>query len=783
MKKKIISMILLSTIVFSGCSSTNANNISTSEGTELKTEKSQEQSEKNADAEADENASNDADDNDTVQEKEESTTSDAKENDEQSEEQAEKTDESLTNSTFLGSEEEIYYDANLKPSIPAYKVNDDFSNVEYDKMFDYKFNPEYTSEYNDPAKLKEMLIKNSFAIVDDNYSEFFDIYESNRYSYFPNFVTVDSLMHTYHIYFAYLMKKTESDYLSEKLQTLSLEMLEKSKKQYDELKGTEYETAALNNLMFFYVGNLLLDDKTEKPIDDKNFDQIVNTEYSKIISAKGIDKCLLTDLNEDYSQYKPRGYYEGDEKMEKYFRTMMWYGRIPFEFEDEDATRSAMLITMAISDNPDDWMSIYNITSFFAGTSDDPGYTILSSILKDSFGKEPQISDLAGNDDAFKKVSEKVKSLDPPKINSIPVMETEENLIPSFRFMGQRFTIDAAIMQRLIYRSVEENSEGEKRYLPDALDVAAVLGSDTAYTIMKDEGATDYKKYEDNLTTMKSYFGGNEPELWNVSLYSGWLNTLRPLLEKKTEGYPSYMLSEEWSRKDLETFVGSYTELKHDTILYAKQVLAEMGSGEDEETPDDRGYVDPEPVVYSRFAFLSKKTKEGLESFGMIDENGKKDLDLLSEMSLKLLEISEKELKNEKLSDDDYEFIRTYGGNLEHFWIEANKENVDEELIYSYQAPCPVVADIATDPNGQVLEVGTGNASTVYVVFPIDGKLHIGSGSVYDFYQFTVPISDRMTDSEWREALENGHFDDDWNWIENTEKPKKPDWTMEYRVK
>ncbi len=33
---------------------------------------------------------------------------------------------------------------------------------------------------------------------------FFEIYEMNRYSQIPNFVTVDSLMHTYHLYFSYL---------------------------------------------------------------------------------------------------------------------------------------------------------------------------------------------------------------------------------------------------------------------------------------------------------------------------------------------------------------------------------------------------------------------------------------------------------------------------------------------------------------------------------------------------------------------------------------------------
>ena len=281
------------------------------------------------------------------------------------------------------------------------------------------------------------------------------------------------------------------------------------------------------------------------------------------------------------------------------------------------------------------------------------------------------------------------------------------------------------------------------------------------------------------MKAVQEHYNNDNPSIWNVSLYSGWLNTLRPLLEKKGEGYPLYMQNDEWAKKNLETFAGSYAELKHDTILYSKQVAAEMGGG-DVDVPDDRGFVDTQPVVFSRFKFLSEKTKEGLDRYGVLDAKEKENLDKLSQLAGTLLTISEKELKNEKLTDDDYEFIRCYGGNLEHFWREVNADV--ENLTDSYQAPCPVIADIATDPNGSVLEVGTGKANTIYVVFPIDGELHIGSGSVYSFYQFEQPLSNRLTDSQWREMINGGHMDDDWNWVENTDKPVQPEWTQSYRL-
>ncbi len=688
----------------------------------------------------------------------------------------------LINASFLGDSEDVYYNKDLVPSVAPYSVNADFSNVVYDKEFAYYFDLSQQSEYNDVKARRQALIKNNFYVESSGSSEFFDIYEGNRYSMFPDFITVDSLMHTYHLYFAHLMKTTEKEYLASDLEALTGNMLAAADAQVKTLAGSEWETAARRNLAFFAVADMLIKDNSNLEISDSEVAEAAKSEFDKIMAAEGIDDCYLTGLMEDYSQYKVRGYYDETPEQQRYFRTMMWYGRIPFALDTDDSVRSAMLMCCALAEDPKEYGNIYSVTSFFAGKSDDPGYNELIPIIDKAYGKVPQDSELIGNTDAFAKVMEEVKSLPLPQINSIPTMEWEESVIPSFRFMGQRFTIDAAIMQRLVYQSVEENSLGAKRMLPDTLDVPAALGSETAYKLLEETGATDFKNYTDNLILAKQHFDNDDPALWNASLYAGWMNILRPLLEEKGEGYPSYMQSEEWTKKNLETFCGSYAELKHDTILYAKQIMAEMGGG-DIDVIDDRGYVDPQPVVYSRFVSLSNKTKEGLESMGLLGETQKEDLQKLSDIGMMLLKISEKELTNEALSDEEYDFIRCYGGYIEHFWQEANRDKFEDGNIgQSYQFPCPVVADIATDPNGTVLEIGSGEAETVYVVFPIDGELHIGRGSVYSFYQFETPISDRLTDEEFRNKLDGGYLDENWNWIEVEDKPERAPWTLSYRL-
>ena len=106
-----------------------------------------------------------------------------------------------TKESLLGSEETIYYDKDLVPSIPEYKVEPGLANVVIHPNLRYRLDMAEESEYNHPKALIDKLSENNFAIVPGYSEEFFDVYEGNRYSQIPNFITVDSLMHTYHLYF------------------------------------------------------------------------------------------------------------------------------------------------------------------------------------------------------------------------------------------------------------------------------------------------------------------------------------------------------------------------------------------------------------------------------------------------------------------------------------------------------------------------------------------------------------------------------------------------------
>jgi hypothetical protein len=665
-------------------------------------------------------------------------------------------------------------DVSYTPQVPGYEIEADLSNVMY------------SEEVLGPDRAKELLAQNGFVVTKGYNNEFFSIYEDNRYQYIPNFVTTDSVLHTYHLYFNSLLKNLEETELYDLAYDISKEMQKVSLEQYEALSGTDWEVAAKRNVAYFSVPVQILSDGADEIPEIVK--EEVETELAMIEAHEGLGNSPTMEPGymEDYSQYVPRGHYTKTEDLKKYFKSLMWYGRMTFRLKQDDETRSAVLMVEALKNSDDlrnDWKRLYEPIGFFVGDADDLVYLDYVPVAEDVFGEDFSYQELpeSGKLDEFIK---RAKELRDPGVNSMPVWGTilnpgegvEERTedVKGFRFLGQRFTIDAFIFQKLICREVG-NKDGtmpcpspnsESRMLPDGLDIPAAFTSDLAYQILEDMGETEYEKYPENMEKVRQATKETPKERWTSNLYWGWLYTLRTLLDEYGEGYPSFMRNEAWNRKELMTFLSSWAELKHDTILYAKQAYAELGGAPMPEERDDRGYVEPNPELYARLASLTKLTKDGLKERNILSAHNEGQLDKLYELCNRLKQISVKELENTERTEDDYEFIRTYGGSLEHFWYETFSEEEKEQGNLLNNNPAPIIADVATDPNCCVLEVGTGYVEPIYAVVPIEGELRVAKGGVYSYYEFSWPMDDRLTDEKWRDEILTD--------FENP--PERPDW-------
>lgn len=139
-----------------------------------------------------------------------------------------------------------------------------------------------------------------------------------------------------------------------------------------------------------------------------------------------------------------------------------------------------------------------------------------------------------------------------------------------FQVFGQRFVIDSFFLSQLVYDSIVYRGEKEERLMPRGLDTAAALGNPTAVQLLEPD-LRDWN-YAGNLEACREYAATKPAAFWGETLYNRWLDALRTLHAPPAEGhFPEVMRSEPWRRKQLQTQLASWAELRHDTILYAKQ--------------------------------------------------------------------------------------------------------------------------------------------------------------------------------------------------------------------
>jgi hypothetical protein len=643
---------------------------------------------------------------------------------------------------------------------------------------------------------RQQLAQNGFVVSSGTEKEFFTVYEKARYANVPIIVTSDSLLHVYHLLFDKVLRTAEVQYFIPLLQDLNAAVLLRAEEEYEALQGTAWEDAARRTVAFVGVGAKLVDANVQVPAYASD---LVDAELALIQGAAGIQPSPIfpyLPLGEDYTQYIPRGHYTQSEELKAYFRSMMWYGRMTFRLKTEDPdvgraeTRSALLLvnalrTAEIAYRPalEVWGDLYNPTAFMVGSSDDLTALQYGEVMDAVYGPGAPVSNLA-DDSLLDSFIEKADELPPPKILGMVIYDTQDETqtTKGLRFMGQRFVPDAYIFRQLIYRNV--GTADNRRGLPKGLDLLAAMGSQRAYQILDQEGDTAFPKYTEQMAKVQGWMSGLTTADWTQTLYNTWLYSFQPLLQVPGQGYPAFMQSAAWVDKQLNTVLGSWSELKHDTILYAKQVYAEAGAGPMPPEPvPPKDYVEPVPEFFARLAALTAMTREGLGSRNLLDPEDSDSLQRLQDLATSFQTMAEKELRGEALLPEEYGSIRNYGTELEHLTMAAaDKSGEPGGQIYMEEEPqAAVVADVATDPdpggNGSlqaaVLEEAVGRIDEIHVVVPVvadDGStyLEVAKGGVFSYYEFQHPANDRLTDEKWRQMLDQGT------------NPPRPTWTGSY---
>lgn len=635
-------------------------------------------------------------------------------------------------------------------------------------------NPELMDALGLTEDQKRILLNRGFLLVKwGEHKDFSRAYSSLKDRGLPIYVTVDSFLHAYHVQFDSILANIEEEHLFNDLGNLTQAMIRLS--ATDVLKVGE---PALRNVAYFSVAMKLLDPSYEPPNEVRD---LVKDEIELIEKHEGIANSPIFGYKEDYSQYIPRGHYTRSERLSRYFKAMMWYGRMAFllrkglvsEERSRELTLQASLIAadLSIDRNASEaWKKLYSVTSFFVGFADDYTPYDYLEVLRSLFGGTLTLDELNSirSDEVIMGIRTELAKRGKPRIYggigacAVGPPFTEEKLescldkSAGMRFMGQRYVPDSYVFQRLVSPSVGcYTGSGSKRPFtlvltdggpvrgfPRGLDWFAAMGSDRALEILRKEGDASYEGYEEIIVRLRKELTEAD---WSKNLYWSWLDVLRLLVRERGEVYPPYMRSESWVDRQLQAALASWAELRHDTILYAKQSYTLKLTAAPSSA--SLGAVEPLPEVYLRLETLVNQTIRGLQEMGYLSDGMERRLSSLSYALRKAGEISLKELSVEPLNQTDLYFIGNFDDEMDSIM-----EGLDERARSTL-----VVADVHTDLNsGKVLEEAVGRIDLIVVAFPTSNGTALVVGPVMSYYEFKHPMADRLTDEKWSDMLEKG---------------------------
>jgi hypothetical protein len=628
------------------------------------------------------------------------------------------------------------------------------------------------------------LSKNGFVVIPNSYEDKMeDAYCQVFARDLPVFITTDSILHLYHLIFDNLLKDVEKEHLIPMVRQMTSSLLEKSLEVYDSTSSAQLKAASKGVLTYFSVAAFLINSIISIPSPVRDEAEVI---VGKILDAKEVDQYP----GEDYTQYKPRGHYENDTELEAYFRCMMWLGRKTFDLGTDDSLLQAGLSTYCLYSMEDVltlWKTAYQITSLFVGLADSVTPLSFHNATVTVFGEsfQPAMLENPSNIQKLKTELSKPEYTVSKIFSSVVYLEphTDPITYPKiFQFIGQRFVPDSYILQSVTYDKVPPYNDSY-RLLGSGLDVAAVLGSERAVQNLEPE--IQKYNYNTSLQSLTSEFSDLPKEYWESSLYFSWLYVLRPLVATIPDAhYPSFMQTLAWQDEKLNTALSSWAQLRHDTILYAKEPYS-MGIVCGIPT----GYVEPYPEFYRGTRALCLETSRFLQEIHVLSPHWETVLDDMANITQTLCGISQKELNGTALTEEEMNFIRNVAieepsgmcgvppKQLGWYPLLVQEANITDSGVQCIADVMTASGDLMSGGQPpQVLHAATGYVNSIIVVYETpEGNKIAAVGPVFSYYEFSMPGFQRLSDTEWKQLLLHA--------VLTGSEPSQPNWTAAFTVR
>lgn len=659
----------------------------------------------------------------------------------------------------------------------------------------------------------------------------------------PVFITADSVLHAWHRSYISMLEELEELQLATLLESLISGMrvqLYQTWVQYghgplrDSILDADYFLAVAQSL---WAGQQV----------SSYFGQDAHVSGTlAAINGQSLQYVSLFGPNSprwvDFSQFIVRGHYNNSERLQRYFKTMIWFGRIDlrlatFAPNREDDIRqmgTAVVLNHLLKQSGqfNNWSALEQITRAFVGVTDSMTFAQLSDLLAGANILSPaNVPDLLTLTNLQTHLLTGELGLHNVRSDAFysPLGREQIKFPRSFTVAGQKFVLDSWAFSQVTYDSIRwAPDDGVKviggkviRRKPSGLDVAfSVFGNDQTVPdlvarMMNANGVRwrDGLPYQHNLTAVRNVIDSQDAGIWTDNIYTAWLGALRALSAPTTgPQYPEAMRTRAWAMKTLNAQLASWTELRHDTILYVQQsytggtILCDYPAG----------FVEPRLEFWDRMRGLAILTSDAVATFPLSgtvtlpnrDTNSSstptltydlatrkaRQLSFLANFAAQMVTlrgIAEKELAQQSLTQTEGDFLkdvveqhqvysptgRQFNGwypglfypNAYQDWGFGAKEGSDmwDALVTDVHTdpPDPIVGD-----PGAVIHEGIGNVNLLMIAVDNGPDRMVYAGPVLSHYEFEMPANTRMTDAQWKANLQAG------------QKPPPPEWTRSYLV-
>ncbi len=629
---------------------------------------------------------------------------------------------------------------------------------------------------------------------------YYDVYTRDL----PVFISSDSVLHAWHRSYDAMLAELERAYLKQALESLLGGLHDALPAAHAAYGAGLLADSVLDADYFLAVGRSLFTDG-QVPSKFAQNDRVAATLAA--VKNEGMHTFKLFGRNRetDFSQFKPRGHYEADPELHKYFKAMMWCGRTDLRVAGgydasgvlsngrELGAAVVLLDLLRRSGREESWRQFDKAIQTFVGRTDSATFDDLARVTAAAKVHSP--ADLKTDDD-LKALADVILDSSAGKqdvrgdVYASPHPSVKVSLPRSFTVLGQKFVVDSWATSKVVFDDILWDNDKVVRRVPSCLDVAfAALGNNHVVPdlVGRIEGGShpfrDGKPYQHNLAAVRNVLDGLEPKAWDETIYMAWLKALRTLSAPADAKVPEAMRTRAWAMKQTNTQLASWSQLRHDTIFYVKQSYTEGAV-----CYYPAGLVEPVVTFWAQLEATAGRSADLLAATPFppaVAATQAKQVKFLRDFAAqmgRLKTVATKQLAHQELTAVEKKILEDVMQITHHSLGCTSEERYSgwyPALFYRDPKDCvkwdALVADVHTDvPSlddpGCVLHQGIGGVDLLIVAAENGSDRVAYAGPTLSHYEFEMPGVSRKSDKEWRTDLLDAKV------------PPRPEWTRGYLV-